>query len=82
MIEDKFNRGCEIKEILNQLYSEKAKWEKANHFFMIKLSEIKPGYFDCWNVDTSLLDFEEIKVHVLCKLNTKIGELIKEFRDL
>lgn len=80
MTEDKLEKGQQLLNELNSLKREKSNWEIAYSFYQIKVN-VRSTYnsTDERMINTSLLNFEDIKLLVLAKFNKRIEEIQKEF---
>lgn len=78
MAKEKLNKG---EELIKRLIEQKEKWEEANAIHKIELSTTisygkQPKYMD---VDYSFVNFEDMKLLALAKIQKLIDELQKEF---
>lgn len=84
MTEEKLNKGGELIKHLKRLIEQKEKWEEANAIRKIELSTTitycrQSRYMD---VDYSFVNFEDMKLLALARIQKLIDELQKEFDAL
>lgn len=84
MTEEKLNKGGELIKRIKRLIEQKEKWEEANAIHKIELSTtiaycIQSKYMD---VDYSFVNFEDMKLLALARIQKLIDELQKEFDAL
>lgn len=84
MTEEKLNKGGELIKRIKYLIEQKEKWEEANAIHRIELSDTitdcrQSRYMD---VDDSFVNFEDIKLLALAKIQKRIDQLQKEFDAL
>ena len=84
MTEEKLNKGGELIKRIKRLIEQKEKWEEANAIHNIELSTTtaycrQSKYMD---VDYSFVNFEDMKLLALARIQKLIGELQKEFDAL
>lgn len=85
MTREKLNKGEELIERIERLTKQKEKWEEATAFHKIELSTNITTY--CGNlkyadVDTSFVNFEDIKLLALARIQECISKWQKEFEAL
>lgn len=84
MTEEKLNKGGELIKRIKCLIEQKEKWEEANAIYKIELSTTiaycrQSKYMD---VDYSFVNFEDMKLLALARIQKLIDELQKEFDAL
>ena len=86
MTEEKLNKGGELIKRINHLIEQRKKWEEANAIHRIELSTTttltyceQSKYMD---VDNSFVNFEDIKLLALARIQKRIDQLQKEFDAL
>lgn len=84
MTEEKLNKGEELIKRIKRLIEQKEKWEEANAIHKIELSTTttycrQSKYMD---MDYSFVNFEDMKLLALARIQKLIGELQKEFDAL
>lgn len=84
MIEEKLNKGGELIEYIKHLIEQKEKWEEANAIHKIELSTTITycGQSKYMEVDNNFVNFEDVKLLALARIQKCIGELQKEFDAL
>lgn len=83
MTEEKLNKGGELIKRIKRLIEQKEKWEEANAIYKIELSTT----IDCrqskyMDVDYSFVNFEDMKLLALARIQKLIDKLQKEFDAL
>ena len=81
MTKEKLNKGGELIKHIKRLIKQKEKWEEANAIHKIELSTTiayrgQSKYID---VDYSFVNFEDMKLLALARIQKLIDELQKEF---
>lgn len=84
MTEEKLNKGRELINYIKCLIEQKEKWEEANAIYKIELSTTityceQSKYM---RVDNNFVNFEDVKLFALAKIQKRIDELQKEFDAL
>lgn len=79
---DEFEKGQRLSEKFNELCRQKCIWENAYNFYQIKVSVCRQGFLEDILIDTSFLNFKDIKLLALDKINERIEEVQKEFDSL
>lgn len=79
MTEEKLNKGGELIKRIKRLIEQKEKWEEANAIHKIELST---AIAYCYDVDYSFVNFEDMKLLALARIQKLIDELQKEFDAL
>lgn len=84
MTEEKLNKGGELIECIKRLIEQKEKWEEANAIHKIELSTTitycrQSKYME---VDDSFVNFEDMKLLALARIQKRIDQLQKEFDAL
>lgn len=84
MTEEKLNKGGELIKRIKHLIEQKEKWEEANAIHKIELSTTITycGQSKYMDVDDSFVNFEDMKLLVLARIQKRIDELQKEFDAL
>lgn len=84
MTEEKLNKGKELIKHIKHLIEQKEKWEEANAIHKIELSTTITCYGQSkyMEVDDSFVNFEDMKLLALARIQKRIGELKKEFNNL
>lgn len=82
MTEEKLNKGEELIKRIKCLIEQKEKWKEANAIHEIELLSIKTPYCGQskhYIVDNSFVNFEDIKLLALARIQKHIDQLQKEF---
>lgn len=84
MTEEKLNKGRELIEYIKYLIEQKEKWEEANAIHKIELSTtiIYCRQSKYMEVDNNFVNFEDVKLLALARIQKRIDELQKEFDAL
>lgn len=85
MTEEKLKKAEELLKRIKHLIAQKEKWEEAMSFTQIVLSTTITycgGTKNIGDIDNSLINFEDIKLLTLAKIQSRISELQKEFGAL
>ena len=85
MAEEKLNKSGELIKHIKHLIEQKEKWKEANAIHKIELSTTiaycKQSKY-IMDVDYSFVDFEDMKLLALARIQKLIDELQKEFDAL
>lgn len=84
MTEEKLNKGGELIKRIKRLIEQKEKWEEANAIRKIELSAAIAyrGQYKYMEVDDSFINFEDVKLLALARIQKRINELQEEFNAL
>lgn len=82
MTEEKLNKGGELIKRIKRLIEQKEKWEEANAIHKIELSTTIAYCRQSKYVDYSFVNFEDMKLLALARIQKLIDELQKEFDAL
>lgn len=84
MTEEKLNKGEELIKHIKRLIEQKEKWEEANAIHKIELSTTTTHCRQSryMGVDYSFVNFEDMKLLALARIQKLIDELQKEFDAL
>ena len=84
MTEEKIKQGGELLKKLSHLRDERRRWEIAVRFFRIEVSDTMT--YDrnqkVLSVGDDFINFNELKLLVLAKIDRRIKEVQKEFDEL
>lgn len=84
MTEEKVRKGEELLKRLSYLKDQKQKWEKGEKFLHPEVCTI--GEYgkvqSSMSIDDSFINFDEIKLLAVAKINKRINEVQKEFDEL
>lgn len=84
MTEEKVKQGEELLKKLSRLKDQRDRWERGVCFFRLELADVK-GYNrsqNTFSIDDSFINFEEIKLLAIAKIDRRIKEVQKEFDEL
>ena len=84
MTEEKIKQGEVLLKKLSHLKDQKRSWEKAIGFFKL---EVKDGHGhdgigDIYSMDDSFINFEEVKLLAIAKIDRRIDAVQREFDGL
>lgn len=84
MTEEKVKKGKELLERLNKFKDQKSRWERGVCFFIVEISDSirYNGAQHTYSVDDSFIDFDEVKLLAIARLNRRISEVQEEFDEL
>lgn len=84
MTEDKLKRGQKLLEDIEKFTDELEKWNNANDFHKIELSGggSYPDYNTLYEVSLHFMNFKDVKLLAIAKLEDKIDKLQNEFDKL
>lgn len=80
MTEEKIKKGKELLERLNKLKDQKSRWERGVCFFRVEIADFMTQH-TC-SVDDSFINFDEVKLLAIARLNRRISEVQEEFDEL
>lgn len=84
MTEAKIRKGEELLKRLSHLRDQKQRWEKGDRFFLLEVCTV--GDYDIaeshTSIDRSFVNFDEIKLLAIAKINKEISEIQEEFDRL
>lgn len=78
MTEEKIKRGEELIKKLNHLKDQRRRWEIAVRFFRVEVSDS----IKVLSVESTFINFNELKLLVLAKIDRRIEEVQKQFDNL
>ena len=84
MTEEKIKQGEELLNRLSRLKDQKKKWEKGVCFSEVELANTK-GYSSnqiTFSIDSSFINFDEVKLLAIAKIDKRISEVQEEFDKL
>lgn len=84
MTEEKIKQGEELIKKLNHLKDQRKRWEIAVRFFRVEVSDAMA--YDrnqkVLSVEDTFINFNELKLLVLAKIDRRIEEVQKQFDNL
>lgn len=78
MTEEKIKQGEELLNRLRRLKDQKEKWERGVRFSRVELV----GDKEYLNIDSSFINFDEVKLLAIAKIDKRISEVQEEFDKL
>lgn len=85
MTEEKLKKAEELIKRIKRLIEQRKKWEEADAIHRIEFSTVITHYGSVryiGDIDNSFINFEDIKLLALAKIQSRIYELQKEFDAL
>lgn len=84
MTEEQLKNGQNLLERINRLEKKIKRWEQAEKLVNVKIRIPTDSYRseDYEETDTSYLNFEEMKMLVLARMNKRLEQLKQEFEAL
>lgn len=84
MTEEKVRKGEELLKRLSYLKDQKERWEKGEKFLHPEVCTIGEygKVLNSMSIDDSFINFDEIKLLAIAKINKRISEVQKEFDEL
>jgi hypothetical protein len=84
MTEEKVKRGEELLKTLSHLRDQKQRWEKGEKFLHPEVCTIGEygKVLSSMSIDESFINFDEIKLLAIAKIDRRIKEVQKEFDEL
>lgn len=84
MTEEKVKKGEELLKELSYLKDQKMRWKKAVGFFRPEVKDYHDynGRGNTYSIDDSFINFEEIKLLAIAKINKRIDVVQREFDEL
>lgn len=78
MTEEKVKQGGELLRSLGRLKDQRSKWEKGVRFSRVEIADAR----EYLNIDTSFINFDEVKLLAIAKIDKRISEVQEEFDRL
>ena len=85
MTEEKLKKAEELLKHIKHLIAQKEKWEEAKSFAKIELITVTTycgGAKYIGDIDNSFINFEDIKLLALARIQSRISKLQEEFDAL
>lgn len=79
MTEERINEGKELLKTLNHLKDQKRRWESAKGFFRL---EVENDRGSTLSIDDSFINFSEVRLLAIAKIDRRINAVQKEFDEL
>lgn len=84
MTEEKMKQGEELLKELSQLKDQRSRWERACRFYRLTAADYKRYNEDgrTFSIDDSFINFDEIRLLALAKIDKRILVVQEEFARL
>lgn len=84
MTEEKIKQGEELLERLNRLKDQRKRWERGVCFHEVKLADAKEYSREqsTFKINSSFINFDEVKLLTIAKIDKRISEVQEEFDRL
>ena len=76
MTEEKVKQGEELLRKLSWLKDQRSRWERADRFYQLEAADYK-GYN--FSIDDSFINFDEIRLLTIAKIDKRISVVQGEF---
>lgn len=84
MTEEKVKQGEELLKRLDKLKDQRKMWEEGMRFYKVELANTKEynGRQSTFRIDSSFINFDEVKLLIIAKIDKRISEVQEEFDRL
>lgn len=84
MTEEKIKKGEELLKRLSTLKDQRGRWERGVCFFRLELADVEAynGRQSTFSIDDSFINFDEVKLLAIAKIDKRISEVQEEFDKL
>ena len=84
MTEEKVKQGEELLKKLSRLKDQRDRWERGVCFFRLELADVKEynRRQNTFSIDASFINFDEVKLLAIAKIDKRISEVQEEFDRL
>lgn len=84
MTEEKVKQGEELLKRLDNLKNQRKMWEEGMRFYKVELVNTKEYSREqsVFKIDSSFINFDEVKLLAIAKINKRISEVQEEFDRL
>ena len=84
MTKEKVKQGEELLQRLDKLKDQRKMWEEGMRFCKVELANTKEYSMDqsTFKIDSSFINFDEVKLLAITKINKRISEVQEEFDRL
>lgn len=82
MAEEKVKKGEELLKKLSYLKDQRQRWEKGEKIFRLEVYTTTNYGRDVISIDDSFINFNEVKLLAIAKINKRIDEVQREFDEL
>ena len=84
MTEEKVKQGEELLKRLDKLKDQRKMWEEGMRFYKVELANTKEynSRQSTFRIDSSFINFDEVKLLIIAKIDKRISEVQEEFDRL
>lgn len=84
MTEEKVKQSEKLLEKLNKLKDQRKRWERGACFYRIELADAEDysRAQSTFKIDSSFINFDEVKLLTIAKIDKRISEVQEEFDRL
>ena len=84
MTEEKVKQGEELLQRLDKLKDQRKRWEDGMRLYKVELASTKEysNNQSTFKIDSSFINFDEVKLLAITKINKRISEVQEEFDRL
>lgn len=82
MTEEKVKKDEELLKKLSYLKDQRQRWEKGEKIFRLEVYTTTNYGRDVISIDDSFINFNEVKLLAIAKINKRIDEVQREFDEL
>lgn len=84
MTEEKVKKGEELLKSLDKLKDQRKMWEEGMRFCKVELADTKEysSRQSTFRIDSSFINFDEVKLLIIAKIDKRISEVQEEFDRL
>lgn len=84
MTEEKVKQGEELLRRLDKLKDQRKMWEEGIRFYKVELANSKEynSRQSTFRIDSSFINFDEVKLLIIAKIDKRISEVQEEFDRL
>lgn len=84
MTEEKVKQGEELLKSLDKLKDQRKMWEEGMRFYKVELANTKEydSIQSTFRIDSSFINFDEVKLLIIAKIDKRISEVQEEFDRL
>ena len=84
MTEEKVKQGEELLQRLDKLKDQRKRWEDGMRLYKVELASTKEysNNQSTFKIDSSFINFDEVKLLAIAKINKRILEVQEEFDRL
>lgn len=84
MTEEKVKQGEELLKSLDKLKDQRKMWEEGMRFYKVELANTKEydSRQSTFRIDSSFINFDEVKLLIIAKIDKRISEVQEKFDRL